>query len=48
MSTIIKNLNHDELLHLLGEYSNFMKLRDDEKHAQWEIAQVAKAMKELV
>ena len=31
-----------------NQYSNFMKLRDDEKHAQWEIAQVAKAMKELV
>jgi hypothetical protein len=24
-----------------------MKLRDDEVHAQWEIAQVAKAMREL-
>ena len=31
-----------------NQYSNFMKLRDDEKHAQWEIARVAKAMKELV
>ena len=34
--------------YLPTQYSNFMKLRDDEKHAQWEIAQVAKAMKELV
>ena len=30
------------------QYENFMKLRDDEVHAQWEIAQVAKAMRELV
>ena len=30
------------------QYANFMKLRDDEVHAQWEIAQVAKAMRELV
>ena len=30
------------------QYENFMKLRDDEIHAQWEIAQVAKAMRELV
>ena len=30
------------------QYQNFMKLRDDEVHAQWEIAQVAKAMRELV
>jgi thymidylate synthase (FAD) len=29
------------------QYSNFMKLRDD-SHAQWEIAQVAKAMRELI
>ena len=29
------------------QYENFMKLRDDEVHAQWEIAQVAKAMREL-
>ena len=29
------------------QYENFMKLRDD-SHAQWEIAQVAKAMRELV
>lgn len=29
------------------QYENFMKLRDDEIHAQWEIAQVAKAMREL-
>ncbi|MDK2062770.1 FAD-dependent thymidylate synthase [Aliarcobacter butzleri] len=29
------------------QYANFMKLRDD-SHAQWEIAQVAKAMRELV
>ena len=34
--------------YLPTQYSNFMKLRDDDKHAQWEIAQVAKAMKELV
>lgn len=34
--------------YLPTQYSNFMKLRDDEKHAQWEIAQIAKAMKELV
>ena len=34
--------------YLPTQYSNFMKLRDDEKHAQWEIAQVAKAMKGLV
>ena len=34
--------------YLPTQYSNFMKLRDDERHAQWEIAQVAKAMKELV
>lgn len=31
-----------------SQYENFMKLRDDEVHAQWEIAQVAKAMRELV
>ena len=31
-----------------AQYENFMKLRDDEVHAQWEIAQVAKAMRELV
>ena len=30
-----------------AQYENFMKLRDDEIHAQWEIAQVAKAMREL-
>ena len=30
------------------QYKNFMKLRDDEIHAQWEIVQVAKAMKELI
>ncbi|WP_152632521.1 FAD-dependent thymidylate synthase [Aliarcobacter butzleri] len=30
------------------QYENFMKLRDDEVHAQWEIAQVAKAMRELI
>ena len=31
-----------------SQYENFMKLRDDEVHAQWEIAQVAKAMRELI
>lgn len=31
-----------------SQYENFMKLRDDEVDAQWEIAQVAKAMRELV
>lgn len=30
------------------QYANFMKLRDDEVHAQWEIAQVAKAMKACI
>jgi thymidylate synthase (FAD) len=31
-----------------SQYENFMKLRDDEVHAQWEIAQVAKSMRELI
>ncbi len=30
------------------QLENFMKLRDDEVHAQWEIAQVAKAMREML
>ena len=34
--------------YLPTQYSNFMKLRDDEKHAQWEIRQTAIAMQELI